>query len=137
MAIFSRTRRVTDPLDDDARLGSSAATATLLRSSRSQGQHANTHVCCKLLPNVFVGKEENLRTIVRESCDAAKRSLKSRGLSLPPWRRSSYLQHKWFSPYKRKVGSSLGVKPLNSDAVSCRSLGYDDGAVNTRLFIRA
>ncbi|CAH8261819.1 unnamed protein product [Arabidopsis lyrata] len=91
----------------------------------------------QLLPNVFVGKEENLRTIVRESCDAAKRSLKSRGLSLPPWRRSSYLQHKWFGPYKRKVGSSLGVKPLNSDAVSCRSLGFDDGAVNTRLFIRA
>jgi len=91
----------------------------------------------QLLPNVFVGNEENLRTIVRESCDAAKRSMKSRGLSLPPWRRSSYLQHKWFGPYKRKVGSSLGVKPLNSDAVSCRSLGFDDGAVNTRLFIRA
>ncbi|KAG7583328.1 PDDEXK-like [Arabidopsis suecica] len=91
----------------------------------------------QLLPNVFVGKEENLRTIVRESCDAAKRSLKCRGLSLPPWQRSSYLQHKWFGPYRRKVGSSLGAKPLNSDAVSCRSLGFGDGAVNTRLFIRA
>ncbi|CAL9222341.1 unnamed protein product, partial [Arabidopsis halleri] len=91
----------------------------------------------QLLPNVFVGKEENLRTIVRESCDAAKRSLKSRGLSLPPWRRSSYLQHKWFGPYKRKVGSSLGAKSLNSDAVSCRSLGFDDGAAITSFFIRA
>ncbi|KAG7583326.1 PDDEXK-like [Arabidopsis suecica] len=90
----------------------------------------------QLLPNVFVGKEENLRTIVRESCDAAKRSMKSRGLSLPPWRRSSYLQHKWFGSYKRKVGSSLGAKPLNSDAVSCRSLGFDDGAANTRLLIK-
>ncbi|XP_019092496.1 PREDICTED: uncharacterized protein LOC104747073 [Camelina sativa] len=91
----------------------------------------------QLLPNVFVGKEENLRTIVRESCEATKRSMKSRGLSLPPWRRSSYLQHKWFGPYKRKVGSGLGVKPLSSDAVSCRSLGFDhEGAVNARLFIR-
>lgn len=89
----------------------------------------------QLLPQVFVGKEENLRTIVRESCDASRRSLKSRGLSLPPWRRSSYLQHKWFGPYKRKVGSSLGVSPLNKDAGSCRSMGFDD-AVNTRLFIR-
>ncbi|EOA32210.1 hypothetical protein CARUB_v10015467mg [Capsella rubella] len=91
-----------------------------------------------LLPNVFVGKEESLKTIVRESCDAAKRSMKSRGLSLPPWRRSSYLQHKWFGPYKRKVmESSLGVKQLNSEAVSCRALGFDhEGVVNTRLFIR-
>ncbi|CAH2052336.1 unnamed protein product [Thlaspi arvense] len=89
----------------------------------------------ELLPRVFVGKEENLRTAVRESCDAAKRSLKSRGLSLPPWRRSSYLQHKWFGPYQRKVGSSLGVTPLNRDAVSCRSIGFDD-AVSTRLFIK-
>ncbi|KFK39834.1 hypothetical protein AALP_AA3G294100 [Arabis alpina] len=89
----------------------------------------------QLLPQVFVGKEHNLRTIVRESCDAAKRSLKSCGLSLPPWRRSSYLLHKWFGPYKRKVGSCLGLTPLNKDAVSCRSMGFDD-AVNTRLFIK-
>ncbi|CAH8383647.1 unnamed protein product [Eruca vesicaria subsp. sativa] len=89
----------------------------------------------QLLPRVFVGKEENLRTIVRESCDAAKRSLKSCGLSLPPWRRFSYLQHKWFGPCTRRVGSGLEVSPLNKDAVSCRSVGFDD-AVNTRLFIR-
>ncbi|CAA7023721.1 unnamed protein product [Microthlaspi erraticum] len=90
----------------------------------------------QLLPHVFVGKEENLRTVVRESCDAAKRSMKSRGLSLPPWRRSSYMQRKWFGPYTRKVGSSLGVtSSFNKDAVSCRSMGFDD-AVNTRLVIR-
>ncbi|KAL1194255.1 hypothetical protein V5N11_025978 [Cardamine amara subsp. amara] len=91
----------------------------------------------QLLPHIFVGKENDLRTIVRELCNAAKRSMKSCGLSLPPWRRSSYLQHKWFGPYKRKVGSSLGVMSLNSDAVSCRFMGFDDGAVNTRLFIKA
>ncbi|KAG2297974.1 hypothetical protein Bca4012_009166 [Brassica carinata] len=89
----------------------------------------------ELLPRVFVGKEENLRTVVRESCEAAKRSLKSRGLSLPPWRRFSYLQHKWFGPCTRRVGSGLEVAPLNKDAVSCRSVGFDD-AVNARLFIR-
>ncbi|KAJ4897551.1 hypothetical protein Rs2_24345 [Raphanus sativus] len=90
----------------------------------------------QLLPRVFVGKEENLRTVVRESCDAAKRSLKSRGLSLPPWRRFSYLQRKWFGPCTRRVvGSSFEVAPLNKDAVSCRSVGFDD-AVTARLFIR-
>ncbi|KAL0788565.1 hypothetical protein Bca101_004811 [Brassica carinata] len=88
-----------------------------------------------LLPRVFVGKEENLRTIVRESCVAANWSLKSRGLSLPPWRRFSYLQHKWFGLCTRRAGSSLEVTTLNKDAVSCRSVGFDD-AVNARLFIR-
>ncbi|KAG2294030.1 hypothetical protein Bca52824_040699 [Brassica carinata] len=89
----------------------------------------------QLLPRVFVGKEENLRTVVREACDAAKRSMKSRGLSLPPWRRFSYLQHKWFGPCTRRAGSGLEVAPLNKDAVSCRSVGFDD-AVNARLIIR-
>ncbi|KAF3510400.1 hypothetical protein F2Q69_00004308 [Brassica cretica] len=88
-----------------------------------------------LLPRVFVGKEENLRTIVRESCVAANWSLKSRGLSLPPWRRFSYLQHKWFGLCRRRAGSSLEVTTLNKDAVSCCSVGFDD-AVNARLFIR-
>ncbi|ESQ37078.1 hypothetical protein EUTSA_v10002988mg [Eutrema salsugineum] len=89
----------------------------------------------QLLPRVFVGREESLRTVVRESCEAARRSLKSCGLSVPPWRRSSYLQQKWFGPYKRRVGSSLGVTAFSKDAVSCRSMGFDD-AVNARLFIR-
>ncbi|KAF8119032.1 hypothetical protein N665_0001s0088 [Sinapis alba] len=102
--------------------------------ARPTSQYARSVL--QLLPRVFVGKEESLRTIVRESCEAAKRSLKSRGLSLPPWRRFSYLQHKWFGPCTRRVGSSLEVSPLNiKDAVSCRSVGFDD-AVNTRLFIR-
>ncbi|CAN8268535.1 unnamed protein product [Cochlearia groenlandica] len=89
----------------------------------------------QLLPNVFVGKEENLKKVVRACCEAAKNSLMSRGLSLPPWRRSSYLRNKWFGPYKRKVESCFGVTPLNKEAVRCRSMGFDN-AVNNRLFIR-
>ncbi|KAJ0248911.1 Sulfate/thiosulfate import ATP-binding protein [Hirschfeldia incana] len=102
--------------------------------ARPTSQYARSVL--RLLPRVFVGKEKNLRTVVRESCDAAKRSLKSRGLSLPPWRRFSYLQRKWFGPCTRRVvGSSFETAPFNKDAVSCRSVGFDD-AVNARLFIR-
>uniref|UniRef100_A0A0V0GSX7 Putative ovule protein n=1 Tax=Solanum chacoense TaxID=4108 RepID=A0A0V0GSX7_SOLCH len=33
--------------------------------------------------------------------DAARRSLKSRGLTFPPWRKHRFMQNKWFSSYKR------------------------------------
>ncbi|KAJ6739342.1 IMPORT ATP-BINDING PROTEIN putative (DUF506)-RELATED [Salix koriyanagi] len=38
------------------------------------------------LPRVFVGKSEDLKTIVKSISDAARRSLKTGELYLPPWR---------------------------------------------------
>lgn len=90
------------------------------------------------LPRVFVGKSEDLKTIVKSISDAAKRSLKSRELSLPPWRKNRYMQNKWFGPYLRTVNplpTNSFTPPPSVNVVKCRRVGFDD-AVNGRLFVR-
>ncbi|XP_051125903.1 uncharacterized protein LOC127247879 [Andrographis paniculata] len=52
-------------------------------------------------PTIFVGKPDELKKIVKLMCKAIKKSMKSTDLKLPPWRRLSYTQIKWFGPYKR------------------------------------
>lgn len=93
------------------------------------------------LPEVFVGRSEDLKQIVKAMSDAAKRSLKSRGLSLPPWRKNRYMQNKWFGSHRRTVNvipansQSLPPPTNPSFAVKCRSVGFD--AVNGSLFVPA
>ncbi|KAJ6692977.1 hypothetical protein OIU79_014668 [Salix purpurea] len=79
-------------------------------------------------------RSEDLKTIVRSISDAAKKSLKSRELSLPPWRKNRYMQNKWFGPYRRTVKPSPETTP-SVDVVKCRCVGFD-AAVNGRLFVR-
>lgn len=55
----------------------------------------------QLLPATFVGKPERLQQIINVMSEAAKQSLKLKGLHLPPWRKPDYLKAKWLSPYKR------------------------------------
>lgn len=50
-----------------------------------------------ILPPIFVGKEEKLKKVVSLLCSAAQQSLIERGLHIPPWRKSSYMQSKWLS----------------------------------------
>ncbi|XP_059626250.1 uncharacterized protein LOC132269178 [Cornus florida] len=89
------------------------------------------------LPRVLVGRSEELKQIVKVMSDAAKLSLKSRGLHLPPWRKNRYMQNKWFGPYRRTMNfipansSSFPLPPKPTLAVKCRSVGFD--AVNGRL----
>ncbi|KAL6883434.1 hypothetical protein ACP4OV_010848 [Aristida adscensionis] len=54
------------------------------------------------LPPVFVGKDDRLRLLVAAAADAARASLKKRGLHLPPWRKPEYMRAKWLSPYDRE-----------------------------------
>ncbi|XP_023752304.1 uncharacterized protein LOC111900654 [Lactuca sativa] len=85
------------------------------------------------LPTVFVGKSEDLKQIVKLMSDAAKRSLKTRGLFLPPWRKNRFMQNKWFGPYRRTINytpmniSSASAVPTISTAspVKCRSIGFN------------
>ncbi|XP_010935920.1 uncharacterized protein [Elaeis guineensis] len=53
------------------------------------------------LPSVFVGKPDRLQQIVAAASDAARQSLKKKGLSFPPWRKPEYMKAKWLSPYHR------------------------------------
>ncbi|KAL6209008.1 hypothetical protein ACLB2K_019951 [Fragaria x ananassa] len=100
------------------------------------------------LPPHFVGSSDELKKIVRVMCDAAKKSLRSRELSVPPWRKNRYMQNKWFGPYKRTV-NPLPENPLTrtsplfpqGSGAKCRWVGFDDvvsetNVVTGRVYIR-
>lgn len=55
------------------------------------------------LPNIFVGKPERLGKIIAIVSEAAKQSLKSRGMHIPPWRKAEYIEAKWFAPHARST----------------------------------
>ncbi|XWS25013.1 hypothetical protein CRYUN_Cryun27aG0034300 [Craigia yunnanensis] len=58
------------------------------------------------LPLIFVGTEEKLNRIIPLLCSATKRSLKEKGLHVPPWRKPAYMQSKWLSKNCKKVSVS-------------------------------
>lgn len=58
------------------------------------------------LPFVFVGKSDRLSQIVALISEAAKESLKKRGMHLPPWRKAEYMRSKWMSSYTRATGNA-------------------------------
>ncbi|XP_031474167.1 uncharacterized protein LOC116246434 [Nymphaea colorata] len=53
------------------------------------------------LPSTFVGKLDRLQQIVTIVSEAARQSLKRKGLHFPPWRSPEYVRAKWLSPYER------------------------------------
>ncbi|KAG8370744.1 hypothetical protein BUALT_Bualt13G0015400 [Buddleja alternifolia] len=53
------------------------------------------------LPNVFVGKTDRLEKIIDIVSEAAKQSLKKKGMPFPPWRKAEYVKSKWLSPFAR------------------------------------
>ncbi|RZC92713.1 hypothetical protein C5167_011792 [Papaver somniferum] len=53
------------------------------------------------LPLIFVGKSDRLQQIVGIVSEAAKQSLKKKGMHLPPWRKVDYMKSKWISSYAR------------------------------------
>ncbi|KAI3668095.1 hypothetical protein L6452_43170 [Arctium lappa] len=55
----------------------------------------------QMLPNIFVGKTDRLLKIINIVSDAAKVSMKKKGMPFPPWRRADYVKAKWLSPYTR------------------------------------
>lgn len=94
------------------------------------------------LPNIFIGRSDELKQIVKFITEAAKQSLKSKGLHLPPWRTNRYMQNKWFGPYCR----TTALVPANTPAVfeparemfavECRLVGFD-GVRGGSTFIQA
>lgn len=59
------------------------------------------------LPYIFVGKPDRLQQIVSIVSEAAKQSLKKKGLYFPPWRKSEYMRAKWLSPYTRTTPNGI------------------------------
>lgn len=58
------------------------------------------------LPTLFVGRADKLFRIINIMCDLARRSLKERGICLPPWRKYGYMEFKWAGPYSRTTNPS-------------------------------
>lgn len=69
-------------------------------------------------PPIFVGKQEELKQIVRIMCRAIKGSMKSLEMHVPPWRRNVYMQAKWFGSFKR----STSAAPTRKESV--RGTGF-------------
>ncbi|XP_073147740.1 uncharacterized protein [Henckelia pumila] len=86
----------------------------------------------KCLPAVFVGTSDVFKLILKVMSDGAKRSLKSRGLLLPPWRKHRFMQKKWLGAYRRTTNifpaSFSSASPVNQCyTVKCRAVGFDAG----------
>ncbi|KAG6400846.1 hypothetical protein SASPL_137690 [Salvia splendens] len=62
------------------------------------------------LPSIFIGKPDRLEKIIGIVSDAAKQSLKKKGMPVPPWRKADYIKSKWLSPFTRKVEASEVIR---------------------------
>ncbi|KAG8365364.1 hypothetical protein BUALT_Bualt18G0097000 [Buddleja alternifolia] len=54
-------------------------------------------------PQIFVGKPDELKQVVRLMCAAIRKSMNIAEIRVPPWRRPAYMQNKWFGSYKRTL----------------------------------
>ncbi|RDY11006.1 hypothetical protein CR513_04388 [Mucuna pruriens] len=73
------------------------------------------------LPFIFVGRSERLGQIVSIVSEAAKQSLKKKGMHVPPWRKRDYMLAKWLSPCsvreKQPPSSSVQVAAAATETV--------------------
>ncbi|RLN30277.1 uncharacterized protein C2845_PM05G31910 [Panicum miliaceum] len=53
------------------------------------------------LPEVFVGRSERLRAVVRVMCDAARQCARESGMHMAPWRKHRYMEAKWLGTPER------------------------------------
>nr|XP_043628049.1 uncharacterized protein LOC122599585 [Erigeron canadensis] len=58
------------------------------------------------LPYIYVGQADRLQQIISIISEAAKLSLKKKGMPVPPWRKPDYMKSKWLSPYTRTLSPS-------------------------------
>lgn len=62
------------------------------------------------LPEVFVGKAERLRTLIKIMCGAAKKCMKENKMHMGPWRKQKYMEAKWFGTCERTSSIISSVK---------------------------
>ncbi|CAK9149490.1 unnamed protein product [Ilex paraguariensis] len=55
------------------------------------------------LPEVFVGKVEKLRALIKILCSASKKCMEERKMHMAPWRKLKYMEAKWLGTYDRKT----------------------------------
>lgn len=73
------------------------------------------------LPHIFVGKADRLQKIINVVSDAAKQSLKKKGMPLPPWRRADYVKAKWLSPCNRMNETRIDTNNQSFNEIAMKS----------------
>lgn len=73
------------------------------------------NVLTSRLPEVFVGKIERLRALIKILCSASKKCMKDKKMHMAPWRKQKYMQAKWD-----------GARELNAPPVPVIPSGHFD-----------
>ncbi|KAF8696404.1 hypothetical protein HU200_037318 [Digitaria exilis] len=61
------------------------------------------------LPEVFVGRADRLRGVVKAMCAAAKQCMKENNMHMGPWRKHKYMQAKWLGTPERTAAATAAV----------------------------
>lgn len=69
------------------------------------------------LPYIYVGEADRLQHILSVVSEAAKLSLKKKGMHVPPWRKFEYMRSKWMSTHVRTPSPTTELLPLSVKAV--------------------
>lgn len=103
---------------------------------RSEFEIARQTSCYKellqSLPLIFVGKSDRIRQIVSMVSEAAKQSLKKKGMHFPPWRKADYMRAKWLSSYTRDSGEKPMVT-ITANAVAEPELIFEEKLLSPPL----
>ncbi|THU59486.1 hypothetical protein C4D60_Mb07t02630 [Musa balbisiana] len=76
-------------------------------------QEYNRLVSC--LPEVFVGKSDMLRGVLKIVCAAAKKCMKENKMHMAPWRKHKYMQSKWLGTPERAGPRVMSFPPTVSE----------------------
>lgn len=79
------------------------------------------------LPSLFVGTSDRLGKIVTVVAEAARQSMKKKGLHFPPWRKPEYMRAKWLSPHVRTGDKSAAPSPAASATATAVSAASFSG----------
>ncbi|KAM0028383.1 hypothetical protein Hdeb2414_s0019g00551001 [Helianthus debilis subsp. tardiflorus] len=72
----------------------------------------------QMLPQIFVGKADRLQKIINIVSDAAKQSMRKKGMPLPPWRRADYVKAKWLTPVDNNNNPSFNEIGTKGNTIS-------------------
>lgn len=81
------------------------------------------------LPNIFIGKADRLEKIIGIVSEAARQSLKKKGMPFPPWRKADYVKSKWLSPFTRIVPSAISLSSACNDCRETKLRGEKEEAL--------
>ncbi|GJN17688.1 hypothetical protein PR202_gb04778 [Eleusine coracana subsp. coracana] len=64
------------------------------------------------LPEVYVGRADRLRAVVKVVCAAAKQCMKENNMHMGPWRKHKYMQSKWLGTTERTPVAAPAAVPV-------------------------